>query len=184
VELSSSNNSDVSWHNKINYSDYNNEYKLLNFLSPIVTDICLIINKYGKKNASTIVYDKKHFKLIEKQLFSKFEIKRDDLLTLHGNLIDAFKNAPTKSLKTQILSIFAGDFAINIILSVIPETSEHQIKLARKHQVLKGAGAIFDKKIIFSKKNYTGSSRLFFRIHNWRRLSARCRLWYSNFRYS
>jgi hypothetical protein len=151
-DFSSSNNSDVSWDKKINYKDYDTDHKLLTFLSPLVDDLCLTLNKYGEKNASCIFSDIKKYKLIEKKIFSKFQINRDDLLSLHGNLIEAFRNAPTKSVKTQILSLFASDFAMKVILSVIPETNEHKIKLARKHKTLKGAGAILEKQIIFRKK--------------------------------
>lgn len=58
-------------------------------------------------------------------------------------LMQAYKNAPTKSLKTQILSIYASNYPIKKLQKIhesYGEITEYQIKKAKRHAREFGAG--------------------------------------------
>jgi hypothetical protein len=63
-------------------------------------------------------------------------------------LTTAYKNAPTKTLKTQILSIYASRYSYDELKRIhapFENLSERQIKKARKHAKIVGAGMAIEK---------------------------------------
>ena len=63
-------------------------------------------------------------------------------------LTTAYKNAPTKTLKTQILSIYASKYSYDELKRIhapFENLSERQIKKARKHAKIVGAGMAIEK---------------------------------------
>ena len=70
----------------------------------------------------------------------------DELLSL----IMAYKNAPTKNIKTQILSLYAFNYSIERLKELhepFAKLSDRQIKKAREHSKKVGSGFPLQKKI-------------------------------------
>ena len=60
----------------------------------------------------------------------------------------AYKNAPTKTLKTQILSIYASKYSYDELKRIhapFENLSDRQIKKAKKHAKVVGAGMKIEK---------------------------------------
>ena len=69
------------------------------------------------------------------------------------SLMMAYKNAPTKNIKTQILSLYAYDYPIEKLKDLHApfetfETSSRQIKKAREHFKKIGSGLPLEKKVL------------------------------------
>ncbi len=70
-------------------------------------------------------------------------------------LTTAYRNAPTKTLKTQILSIYASMYSCDELKRIhapFENLSERQIKKARKHTKIVGAGMTIEKTHFHSHK--------------------------------
>lgn len=83
------------------------------------------------------------FKLVQQ---SGEETISDELLSL----IMAYKNAPTKNIKTQILSLYAYNYSMERLKELhepFEKLSSRQIKNAREHSKMIGSGNPVQKKI-------------------------------------
>jgi hypothetical protein len=144
-EISSSNDSDIDFDKKIDWSSLNTAHLKSKFLNPIIQHISNYLKKYGPDNARNILYELKNTNLIEKELLDAETLEYMHFISTNSHLIQAFNIAPTKLVQTQILSLIPKTFSSNTIRLAIPEVNRYQITIARSHADSNGPGFIFEK---------------------------------------
>lgn len=68
--------------------------------------------------------------------------KTDHTLSLSDAFVNAIQEAPTPTLRSQILSLIANDYKKRELMNAIPGVTQWEIDTARKHTLMYGPGIL------------------------------------------